>query len=117
MTQHNGNEKKKFKIPNQIDPGMYIWRDVRLLDLVFLTPLAAIGWMIYYLSSGIDSLQVKMFFSALPLVLGGSLLFIRPLRERKNVRLYQYIMWRAQFNKRQRLFYFQKKVWTGSDNQ
>lgn len=105
------NGKKVFNIPNQIDSGFHVWRFVTLWDLVFLLPIGAVSFFVYKLVEDFPNTQLRFFLTFLPLVLGGALLFIRPLRERKNVRLFEVLKWRFDYGRRQRLFYFKKMNW------
>lgn len=104
-------ERKKFKIPHQIDNNFYIWRFITVKDLIFLLPTIALGYGIYKLFLTGVSLQVQVFFSCLPFIIGSALVFVRPISERKNVNLFQQLRWRIQYNQRQKKFTYQRKIY------
>jgi hypothetical protein len=107
-------DRKHFKIPNQIDHCFYLWRFIKFQDLVFLTPLAICSMFLYkYLvqqsSCNPFYKQIGFFLSLLPLVVGTTLIYVRPLRFRNNVTLFKYLLWMIQYKFRQRMFFYQKK--------
>lgn len=103
-------ERKKFKIPHQIDNNFYIWRFITAKDLIFLLPTILLGYLIYlFLPEGV-SLQVQVFFSCLPFIVGAALVFVRPIPERQNINLFQQLRWRIQYNQRQKKFYYRRKM-------
>jgi len=102
--------RKRFKIPHQIDNNFYIWRFITMKDLILLLPTIALGYGIYQILPVGTSLQFQVFFSCFPVVFGAALIFVRPIQERKNVKLFQQLHWRIQYNQRQKKFYYQRKV-------
>jgi|GEM_PF-5754761 len=103
-------ERKKFKIPHQIDNNFYIWRFITLKDLLFLLPTILLGYGINQLLPVGTNLQTHVFFTCLPFVVGAALVFVRPIPERKNVNLFQQLQWRIQYNQRQKKFYYRRKI-------
>lgn len=103
-------ERKRFKIPHQIDNNFYIWRFITAKDLIFLLPTAVLGYVIYrYLIPPGVGLQFQVFFSCLPFILGAAMVFVRPIQERKNINLFQQVRWRIRYNQRQKKFFYQRK--------
>lgn len=106
-----GNERKKFLIPNQISKEFHIYRAITLREGVILLPLGLIGFLCYkYLIPVSWDLSYRLFFTLFPITIGGALLFVRPVNERKNIALYQQLFWRIRYNGRQRTYPFQKKA-------
>ncbi|AUS09978.1 hypothetical protein C1X05_14850 [Laceyella sacchari] len=103
-------EHKRFKIPRQIDSSLYIWRFIRLKDLILLTPPVLISVVLFLYIFPNLSFQIRFFFSMLPTISVACLIFIRPISERGNITLFDYLRYRAEFNQRQRIYYFKKLV-------
>ncbi|SFX75340.1 hypothetical protein SAMN04487866_12246 [Thermoactinomyces sp. DSM 45891] len=105
--------RKKFKIPDQIDKGFYFIRSLKFSHLLVLVPLGGLGYFIYQLFPDGDGFyqQFRMIISFLPLTLGIAGTFMRPIKFRKNVNLFQFIIWVIRFRQRQKVFYFRKKKW------
>ncbi len=104
-------ERKKFLIPNQISKEFHIWRAITLKEGLILLPLGLIGFLFYkYMIPADWDLSYRLFFTLFPVTIGGSLLFVRPINERKNIDLYQQLIWRIRFNQRQRVYPFQKST-------
>lgn len=103
-------ERKKFKIPSQIDKSFHVWRFVTLKEASILVVTALFsGLMWRYLLPDDIPFEVKIFSAALPLALMMAILFITPIKERKNIRLYHIIKWKIEYNKRQKLYFYKKK--------
>lgn len=106
------SERKKFTIPHQIDNSFYIWRFITFKDLIILAPAAGLGYLIYkYLIPQWMGLQLQVFFSCLPFILVAAMIFVHPIPQRKNIKLYQQMKWRIQYNQRQKKFYYQRKMY------
>jgi hypothetical protein len=103
-------QRKRFLIPNQITKAFHIWRGVTLRDGLILLPLGLIGYVCYqYIIPSVWELSYKLFLALLPATLGGAMIFVRPIPERKNIALYQQLIWRIRFNRRQRIYLFSKR--------
>ncbi|WP_124726708.1 hypothetical protein [Staphylospora marina] len=101
-------EQKRFKIPNQIDSSIHIWRFVRLKDLIILTPPVAVSVVLFMYVLPDLPFQIRFFFSVLPSLTTACLIFIRPM-ERKNITLFDYIRYKVEYDRRQRIYYFKKR--------
>lgn len=103
-------QRKRFKIPHQIDHNFYIWRFITIKDLILLLPCIAFGYIIYqYLLPEGIGLEFQVFFSCLPFILCAVLIFVRPVQERQNINLFQQVKWRMQYNQRQKKFYYRRR--------
>ncbi|SFI68170.1 hypothetical protein [Thermoflavimicrobium dichotomicum] len=105
----SGIGKKKFKIPNHIDKSFHIWRFITLRDVLILLPLALLGFILYQYILPDLGMQIKLTLSLIPLMFGSTAIFVRPIKERSNIMLYDQLKWRYQFNQRQREFLLKKK--------
>ncbi|WP_131924226.1 hypothetical protein [Hazenella coriacea] len=104
-------ERKKFKIPNQIDSSLHIWRFIRMKDLVILVPPVILSVVLFqWIIPDFLHFQVRFFFSILPTIIVACLIFIRPIRERKNITLFDIFRYRIEYNNRQRIYYFKKLI-------
>ncbi|MCH5585065.1 hypothetical protein MK805_08790 [Shimazuella sp. AN120528] len=102
-------ERKRFLIPNQISKSFHIWRGITLREGLILLPLGLLGYLCYqYFVPNSWDLSYRLFAALLPVTLGGAMLFVRPIPERKNIALYQQLLWRIRFNRRQRVYPFSK---------
>lgn len=107
-------ERKRFLIPNQISKSFHIWRGITLREGLILLPLGVLGYFCYqYLIPPSWDLSYRLFAALLPVTLGGAMLFVRPIPERNNIALYQQLIWRIRFNRRQRVYLFTKSEWRG----
>jgi hypothetical protein len=103
-------EKKRFLIPNQITKAFHIWRSITLREGLILLPLGLIGVVIYmYLIPKTWEMSYRLFLAMFPVTIGTAMLFVRPIPERKNIALYQQLVWRIRFNRRQRIYPYSKK--------
>lgn len=103
-------ERKQFLIPNQITKAFHIWRSITLRDGLILLPLGIIGYVCYqYIIPSAWELSYKLFLALLPVTLGGAMIFVNPIPERKNIALYQQLIWRIRFNRRQHVYLFTKR--------
>ncbi|KYG33470.1 hypothetical protein ACU3L3_14370 [Priestia endophytica] len=103
-------ENKRFLIPRHISKEIHVWRFITLKEALLLGSGGGIGWLIYYffLPSNVD-IQIKVFVVVLPAALMGLLVFVKPIKVRKNVRLFHFIKWKVDYNKRQKTFFYKKK--------
>lgn len=101
-------ERKRFKIPRQIDSSVHIWRFVKLSDLVVLSIPLAISILLFYWVIYAFPLKWRLTISALPTVFVAALIFIKPIRDRNNITLFDLLRYRVQFNQRQKIYYFKK---------
>lgn len=103
-------ERKKFKIPSQIDKSFHVWRFVTLKEasILVVTALFSVVLWRYILPDDIP-FEVKVFSAALPIAFMMAILFITPIKERKNIRWYHKIKWKIDYNKRQKLYFYKKK--------
>jgi hypothetical protein len=101
--------RKQFAIPNQIDGRFHIWRFLTLREFLILAPFVALGYYLFRYVFVDMALNLKAFLSFLPLVLCMAMIFIRPVQERRNINLFQMMIWRIQYNQRQRCYYFKRK--------
>ena len=103
-------EKKKFTIPRQISKEIHIWRFVTLKEALFLAAGGLVGYLIYaFMLPENINVQVKVFAVLLPPTFIGLLLFVKPIKARKNIRLFHFLKWKVEFNNRQKVFYYKKK--------
>lgn len=104
-------ERNRFKIPNQIDSSLHVWRFIRMKDLVILLPPILISVVLFrWIIPESLLFQIRFFFSVLPTVVVACLIFIRPVRERKNLTLFDVFRHRIEYNNRQKLYYFRKRT-------
>jgi hypothetical protein len=102
--------KKKFAIPRQISKEFHVWRFVTFKEALFLSIGGLIGYFIYaYMLPNYASIQTKVFFMVIPTTIIGLFLFVKPIKVRKNIRLFHYAKWKIHFNNRQKVFYYKKK--------
>ena len=101
--------KKKFAIPRQISKEFHVWRFITFKEALFLTIGVVIGYLIYaYMVPSDTNIQIKVFVVTLPPTLIGLLLMVKPIKTRKNIRLFHFIKWKIDFNNRQKVFYYKK---------
>lgn len=108
-----GVERKKFRIPNQIDKSFHLWRSITLVDVLILSPFLSLSVIlfIYVFTSDMMSLYFRVTFSAMPSVFAATLVFVRPMRERSNIKLFHLLKWRMEFNQRQKRYLYKKKIY------
>ena len=106
----NEEGKKKFLIPRQISKELHVWRFVTFQEALFLSLGGFIGYLLYaYMIPNDTSNQMKVFIISLPPTMIGLFLFVKPIKVRKNIRLFHVLKWKIDFNNRQRIFYYKKK--------
>lgn len=102
--------KKKFAIPRQISKEFHVWRFVTFKEAFFLSLGVLTGYLIYaYMLPKNINVQTKVFVISIPTTIIGLLLFVKPIKVRKNIRLFHYVKWKIDFNNRQKVFYYKKK--------
>ncbi|AZV45666.1 hypothetical protein BAOM_p013 (plasmid) [Peribacillus asahii] len=102
--------KKKFTIPRQISKEFHVWRFVTFKEALLLALGGLIGYLLYaYMLPSSSSTQVKVFVIAIPPTIIGLCLFVKPIKVRKNIKLFHFIKWKIDFNNRQKVFYYKKK--------
>ncbi|MDQ0418757.1 hypothetical protein J2Z48_002961 [Croceifilum oryzae] len=106
------NARKKFKIPDEIDKSIYLVRSFKFVYLLVVVPLIGLGWLIYEVFPDVDDAiyqQIRLILALLPLTLGVAMIVMRPIRERRNINLLQFLIWIVRFRQRQKKFYFKQK--------
>lgn len=104
-------ERKRFKIPRQIDASIHIWRFIRLKDIAIMIPPGILSVVLYLWVIPRDwDFQIKFVLAVIPTVAVACLIFIHPIRERKNVILFDVIRNRIRYVKRQKMYYFKKQI-------
>lgn len=107
-------EKKKFKIPRQISKEIHVWRFITFKEALFLVLGGLIGYVLYaYMIPNSADLKIKVFFTIIPVTAIALFLFVKPIKVRKNIRLFHTIKWKIDFNNRQKVFYYKKKGFKG----
>jgi hypothetical protein len=102
-------EKKKFTIARQISKEIHVWRNVTLKEAFFLLLGLLMGYLLYaYLLPHDTNYELKVFISAIPSGIIGLFLFHKPIRVRKNIRLFHKVKWQIEFNRRQKVFTTEK---------
>jgi len=102
--------KKRFNIPRQISKEIRIWRFITLKEALLLALGAVIGYFLFaYMIPKAAVIEIKVFFIILPPAIIGVFLFVKPIKERKNIRLFNYLKWKIDFNNKQKVFYYKKK--------
>lgn len=102
--------KKKFQIPRQISKEFHIWRFVTFKEALFLAFGGLIGYLLYsYTIPSGTNMQIKVFMIVLPPTIIGLFLFVKPIKQRKNIRLFHYLKWQVEFKNRNKVFYYKKK--------
>jgi hypothetical protein len=102
--------KKKFSIPRQISKEFHVWRFITFKEALFLSLGGLIGYFVYAnLIPNQASVQLKVFVVTIPPTVIGLFLFVKPIKVRKNIRLFHYLKWKIDFNNRQKVFYYKKK--------
>ena len=106
--------KKKFAIPRQISKEFHVWRFITFKEALFLALGVVLGYLIYaYMVPSDTSIQIKVFVVTLPPTIIGLLLMVKPIKTRKNIRLFHFIKWKIDFNNRQKVFYYKKNGFKG----
>lgn len=100
--------EKRYKIPNQVDSTFHVWKFITLLDILVLTPSAVFCILVVWLVEGL--LEVRLVVGLLPVVVTAIAVFVRPIKERPNIRAHRFFRWKIEFNRRQRSFLFKKKM-------
>lgn len=95
---------KEFYIPMFIDSKTQMW-GMYVTDLRFFLPSALLGILLFFLGAP-WWIQLPIDF-ILP-VLTLALVVIRPIR--RDIPAYEHIRWYFNFRKRQKRFYYRKKV-------
>ncbi|CAG7643605.1 hypothetical protein ACFQI7_10160 [Paenibacillus allorhizosphaerae] len=100
--------ERRYKIPNQVDSTFHIWKFITLVDVFILTPSVIFCIAVVWLMNGL--LEIKLIIGLLPVVLTAVAVFIRPIKERPNIRAFRFFQWKVAFGRRQRTFLFMKKA-------
>ncbi|MBU8855377.1 MULTISPECIES: hypothetical protein [Priestia] len=107
-------EKKKFTIPRQISKEIHVWRFITFKEALFLALGGLIGYILYaYMIPDNADRKIKIFITIVPTTIMGLFLFVKPIKVRKNIRLFHSIKWKIDFNNRQKVFYYKKKGYKG----
>ncbi|MED4587868.1 hypothetical protein [Priestia flexa] len=107
-------EKKKFTIPRQISKEIHVWRFITFKEALFLALGGLIGYTMYaYMIPEDVDRKIKVFVTILPATIVGLFIFVKPIKVRKNIRLFHIIKWKGNFNNRQKVFYYKKKGFKG----
>lgn len=101
-------ERKRFKIPNQIDSSLHVWRFVKLKDLAFLVPPILLSVALFQFLESFD-FEWRFGISVFPIVSIACLILIHPVRERKNLTLFDVFKAKIEYNNRPRMYYYDKK--------
>ncbi|SFD18396.1 hypothetical protein SAMN04488168_12336 [Bacillus sp. 491mf] len=102
-----GDESRKgkgFYIPMFIDSKTQMW-GMYVTDLRFFLPSALFGILLFFLNT---PWWAQLFIDFTSFVLTLALVKIRPLR--RDIPAYQHIGWFFNYRKRQKRFYYRKKV-------
>lgn len=106
------NKETEFQIPKNVSSKFELIENVGLKDLAFFIPSVLIDvsvTLFVHLSLPTSYIiPAKIVFCAITLFIPFALVYIRPLRE--NIPGWKQLLWRHQFNKRQKVFKFRKKV-------
>ncbi|MFE5322241.1 hypothetical protein ACFQ88_26545 [Paenibacillus sp. NPDC056579] len=100
--------ERRYKIPNQVDSTFHVWKFITLIDVVILAPSVAFCIAVIWLADGM--LEMKLIVGLLPVVLTSVAVFIRPIKERPNIRAFRFFRWKVAYNRRQRTYLFMKKA-------
>lgn len=104
-------ERKRYVVPNQIDKRTHLWRFITVMDAICLVPCVGVTYVLYNDIIPQDfQFAWRVFFSVLPSVIFATILFIRPIKERKNITMFKKLKWILDFNKRQKVYHYKKRV-------
>ncbi|MED1107677.1 hypothetical protein [Bacillus paramycoides] len=104
------NDKKRFKVPNQIDKKVHLWRFITVMDAILLVPILYMGYALFnFIIPSNVALEFRVFFAGMPSAILSTILFIRPIKERKNVTMFQQLKWKTEFKNRQKKFSYKKR--------
>ena len=95
---------KEFYIPMFIDSKTQMW-GMYVTDLRFFLPSILLGILLFFLGA---PWWIQLPIDFILLVLTLALVVIRPIR--RDIPAYEHIRWYFNFRKRQKRFYYRKKV-------
>jgi hypothetical protein len=106
------NKETEFQIPKNVSSKFELIENVGLKDMAFFIPSVLIDVSVtLFVHLSLPTQYIipgKIVFCAVALFIPFALVYIRPIRE--NIPGWKQLLWRYQFNKRQKIFKFRKKV-------